>query len=96
MKRTRYFGPPICVPRKLADWMAARGFLVLVPDFFHGDPIVPDMDPALRDSWFQRHDAVRCTTWCVAMMVTWHQGAQKLHYEMQPFFEFGYLIDTIL
>ena len=39
--------------------MAARGFLVLVPDFFHGDPVVPDMDPELRDSWFVRHDAVR-------------------------------------
>lgn len=37
--------------------MGARGFFVVVPDFFHGDPILPDMDPDLRDTWFVRHDA---------------------------------------
>ncbi|XAR54622.1 hypothetical protein NMG60_11029843 [Bertholletia excelsa] len=39
--------------RKHADKVAAAGFLVVVPDFFHGDPFRPQMD---RESWKKAHD----------------------------------------
>ncbi|KAI3905398.1 hypothetical protein MKW92_027805 [Papaver armeniacum] len=38
--------------RNLADKVAAAGFYVVVPDFFHGDPYTPDKDLLV---WFQSH-----------------------------------------
>ncbi|XP_078436320.1 endo-1,3;1,4-beta-D-glucanase-like [Wolffia australiana] len=41
--------------RKLADKVAAAGFFVVVPDFFNGDPYVPDNpDKPIKD-WLQIH-----------------------------------------
>ncbi|KAB1214269.1 hypothetical protein CJ030_MR5G023182 [Morella rubra] len=43
--------------RKLADKVAAAGYLVVVPDFFFGDPIVKFDDPQFdRDSWLKAHN----------------------------------------
>ncbi|XP_059448769.1 endo-1,3;1,4-beta-D-glucanase-like [Corylus avellana] len=43
--------------RKLADKVAAAGFLVVVPDFFFGDPIIKLDDPHFdRDSWKKVHN----------------------------------------
>ncbi|XP_073104551.1 endo-1,3;1,4-beta-D-glucanase isoform X2 [Elaeis guineensis] len=39
--------------RKLADKVAAAGFFVVVPDFFHGDPYVPDQKPI--NVWLESH-----------------------------------------
>ncbi|KAI3469502.1 hypothetical protein Pfo_026165 [Paulownia fortunei] len=38
--------------RKLADKVAASGFLVVVPDFFYGDPFTPEKP---RESWKNAH-----------------------------------------
>ncbi|XP_062150364.1 endo-1,3;1,4-beta-D-glucanase-like [Alnus glutinosa] len=43
--------------RKLADKVAAAGFLVVVPDFFFGDPIIKLDDPHFdTDTWFKAHN----------------------------------------
>ncbi|GAV60901.1 DLH domain-containing protein [Cephalotus follicularis] len=43
--------------RKLADRVAADGFLVVVPDFFYGDPIVDFSNPQFdRDAWRKLHN----------------------------------------
>ncbi|XP_008802649.2 endo-1,3;1,4-beta-D-glucanase-like [Phoenix dactylifera] len=39
--------------RKLADKVAAAGFFVVVPDFFYGDPYVPDQKPIM--TWIEGH-----------------------------------------
>lgn len=41
--------------RKLADKTAAAGFFVLVPDFFYGDPYVPEKLPI--STWIGSHGA---------------------------------------
>ncbi|KAG6732050.1 hypothetical protein I3842_01G157500 [Carya illinoinensis] len=41
--------------RKLADKVAAAGFYVVVPDFFHGDPYVPDKSDRLFQVWVKDH-----------------------------------------
>ncbi|XP_058212287.1 endo-1,3;1,4-beta-D-glucanase-like [Rhododendron vialii] len=44
--------------RKLADKVSANGFLVVVPDFFYGDPVDPvDLDNPKRDreAWRKAH-----------------------------------------
>ncbi|GMH18807.1 hypothetical protein Nepgr_020648 [Nepenthes gracilis] len=42
--------------RKLADKVAAAGFLVVVPDFFYGDPIIKFDDPNFdREAWKRKH-----------------------------------------
>jgi len=42
--------------RKLADKVAANGFLVVVPDFFYGDPTDPGHPNFDRESWLKAHD----------------------------------------
>ncbi|KAL5849669.1 hypothetical protein ACOSQ3_007721 [Xanthoceras sorbifolium] len=42
--------------RKLADKIAAAGFYVVVPDFFYGDPYVPDAGKPIM-TWLQGHGA---------------------------------------
>ncbi|KAF3955559.1 hypothetical protein ACB098_02G028600 [Castanea mollissima] len=43
--------------RKLADKIAAAGFLVVVPDFFYGDPIIDYNDPNFDvESWGKVHN----------------------------------------
>ncbi|KAF3957569.1 hypothetical protein CMV_017428 [Castanea mollissima] len=43
--------------RKLADKVASAGYLVVVPDFFYGDPIINFNDPTFdRDSWRKTHN----------------------------------------
>ncbi|XP_048129648.1 endo-1,3;1,4-beta-D-glucanase-like [Rhodamnia argentea] len=42
--------------RKLADKVASAGFLVVVPDFFYGDPVVDFTSPSFnREAWFKNH-----------------------------------------
>uniref|UniRef100_A0A7N2LW95 Dienelactone hydrolase domain-containing protein n=1 Tax=Quercus lobata TaxID=97700 RepID=A0A7N2LW95_QUELO len=42
---------------KLADKVASAGYLVVVPDFFYGDPIINFNDPTFdRDSWRKTHN----------------------------------------
>ena len=52
----------ICISsmwRKLADKVAAAGFFVVVPDFFHGDPVIDWFDPKFdRDTWMKVHNTV--------------------------------------
>ncbi|GKV19520.1 hypothetical protein SLEP1_g29766 [Rubroshorea leprosula] len=43
--------------RKLADKVAAAGFHVLVPDFFYGDPFVPDNSDRPIMVWIKDHGA---------------------------------------
>ncbi|KAK4602786.1 hypothetical protein RGQ29_011690 [Quercus rubra] len=41
--------------RKLADKVAAAGFYVVVPDFFHGDHFVPEDANRPREVWLKDH-----------------------------------------
>jgi dienelactone hydrolase len=41
--------------RKLADKVAGAGFYVVVPDFFHGDPYVPDSAERPIQVWLKDH-----------------------------------------
>ncbi|CAI9776836.1 unnamed protein product [Fraxinus pennsylvanica] len=41
--------------RKLADKVAASGFLVVVPDFYYGDPYDPDRHGFEPHSWMNAH-----------------------------------------
>ncbi|KAJ8434151.1 hypothetical protein Cgig2_000871 [Carnegiea gigantea] len=41
--------------RKKADKLAAAGFYVVVPDFFHGDPYNPDNVERPIQAWIQEH-----------------------------------------
>ncbi|KAF5465614.1 hypothetical protein F2P56_015599 [Juglans regia] len=41
--------------RKLADKVAATGFFVVVPDFFHGDPYVPENTHRPIPVWIKDH-----------------------------------------
>ncbi|KAH7676942.1 putative hydrolase related to dienelactone hydrolase protein [Dioscorea alata] len=43
--------------RKLADKVAAAGYFVVVPDFFHGDPYVPEKVPF--PTWLQAHGVAK-------------------------------------
>ncbi|KAM3707459.1 hypothetical protein ACB098_02G028700 [Castanea mollissima] len=43
--------------RKLADKIAGAGFLVVVPDFFYGDPVIDPKDPNFDiNSWLKVHN----------------------------------------
>lgn len=51
--------------RKFADRCAAAGFLVVVPDFFYGDPIdANNFDKIDRDAWRKLHSPVSLFSWC--------------------------------
>ncbi|CAN0892632.1 unnamed protein product [Linum grandiflorum] len=41
--------------RKLADKVAEAGFYVVVPDFFHGDPYIPDRPEMPISTWRESH-----------------------------------------
>nr|AYP70936.1 endoglucanase 8 [Actinidia deliciosa] len=45
--------------RKLADKAAAAGYLVVVPDFLHGDPLVPNNPHRSFQAWANDHQAVK-------------------------------------
>ncbi|KAJ9182034.1 hypothetical protein P3X46_006069 [Hevea brasiliensis] len=45
--------------RKLADKVAAAGFLVVVPDFLYGDPAEPSNPQFDLDTWMKNHDTVK-------------------------------------
>ncbi|MFS8008878.1 putative alpha/Beta hydrolase [Helianthus anomalus] len=51
---TSYFAAGYEAPklRQIAENVAAAGFYVVVPDFFYGDPYLPDMEIS---SWFLNH-----------------------------------------
>jgi len=51
------FGYEAPLLRNLADKVAASGFYVVVPDFFHGDPLTPEILEAetSRDQWISKH-----------------------------------------
>ncbi|CAK9318595.1 unnamed protein product [Citrullus colocynthis] len=55
---TDVFGYEASLLRKLADEVAAAGFFVVVPDFFKGDPYVPDDANRPIRVWFQDHEPV--------------------------------------
>ncbi|XP_058077822.1 endo-1,3;1,4-beta-D-glucanase-like isoform X1 [Magnolia sinica] len=42
--------------RKLADKIAAAGFYVVVPDFFYGDPFVPNNPKRPVQGWIKDHE----------------------------------------
>lgn len=44
--------------RKLADKVAADGFLVVVPDFLYGVPANPSDPNFSRDAWLKSHPPV--------------------------------------
>ena len=44
--------------RKLADKVAAAGFYAVVPDFFNGDPYVPDDANRPIQVWLKDHGMV--------------------------------------
>lgn len=44
--------------RKLADKVAANEFLVVVPDFFYGDPLDPGNPNVDWQSWLEVHGTV--------------------------------------
>ncbi|CAL5413290.1 unnamed protein product [Camellia sinensis] len=48
----RYEAPNL---RKLADKVAAKGFLVVVPDFLYGEPFDPNNPNMGWDSWIKAH-----------------------------------------
>ncbi|KAF5738606.1 hypothetical protein HS088_TW13G01507 [Tripterygium wilfordii] len=45
--------------RKLADKVAAAGFYVLVPDYFHGDPLVLENTQRPWQDWIKDHSTVK-------------------------------------
>lgn len=45
--------------RSLADKVAASGFYVVVPDYFHGDPFDPSQQERPIPVWIKDHGAVR-------------------------------------
>eukprot|EP00262_Sarcandra_glabra_P020716 TRINITY_DN83_c0_g1_i3.p1 TRINITY_DN83_c0_g1~~TRINITY_DN83_c0_g1_i3.p1 ORF type:complete len:255 (+),score=62.13 TRINITY_DN83_c0_g1_i3:47-766(+) len=47
-----YEGPNV---RKIADKVAAAGFFVVIPDFFHGDPYDPDNVEKPIPVWLESH-----------------------------------------
>ncbi|XP_044499455.1 endo-1,3;1,4-beta-D-glucanase-like [Mangifera indica] len=49
------FGYEAPLFRKLADKVAAAGFLVVAPDFFYGDPVDLDNPQFDRDAWLKAH-----------------------------------------
>jgi len=42
--------------RKLADKVAAAGYFVVVPDYFYGEPFIPESGEVVKD-WLKRHGA---------------------------------------
>ncbi|XP_078149179.1 endo-1,3;1,4-beta-D-glucanase-like [Carex rostrata] len=48
------FGIDVPNLRDLADKLAESGFYVVVPDFFHGDPVPPN-DLSQLPTWIQKH-----------------------------------------
>lgn len=53
---TDVYGYEAPLLRKLADKVAAAGFFVVAPDFFKGDPYVPDDANRPIRVWFQDHE----------------------------------------
>ncbi|KAL2621603.1 hypothetical protein R1flu_001808 [Riccia fluitans] len=76
-----FFGydPPLL--RKLADRTAAKGFFVVVPDVFHGDPFVP-ADPtnpmASAPAWMAKHDPTDLSDVKAIIKQLKEQGIQKI------------------
>ncbi|KAJ0035429.1 hypothetical protein Pint_24926 [Pistacia integerrima] len=50
------FGYEAALFRKLADKLAAAGFLVVAPDFFYGDPVDLSNPQFDRDAWMKAHN----------------------------------------
>lgn len=47
--------------RKLADKVAAVGFFVVVPDFFHGEPLIPNNPDRPFQAWIKDHSAEKAS-----------------------------------
>ncbi|AQK93921.1 alpha/beta-Hydrolases superfamily protein [Zea mays] len=54
------FGFEAPILRNIADKVASSGYFVVVPDFFHGDPYVPENAEKLIPVWLKSHTPVRC------------------------------------
>ncbi|CAL5413289.1 unnamed protein product [Camellia sinensis] len=46
---------------KLADKVAAVGFFVVVPDFFHGEPLIPNNPDRPFQAWIKDHSAEKAS-----------------------------------
>lgn len=53
--------------RSLADKVAASGFLVVVPDFFHGDPFSFEKP---REAWAAAHTPVLLPSFLFSINIT--------------------------
>ncbi|CAI9262220.1 unnamed protein product [Lactuca saligna] len=51
--------------RKLADKIASSGYYVVVPDFFHGDPLIPDSP--IQD-WLRNHGPVEAVAFAKSVI----------------------------
>ncbi|KAL3685930.1 hypothetical protein R1sor_003952 [Riccia sorocarpa] len=74
------YDPPLL--RKLADRTASKGYFVVVPDLFHGDPFVPPPDPkdrmAVLGVWKAKHDPTDLTDMKAIIKQLREQGIQKI------------------
>ena len=49
----------LCPLREMADYISSKGFYVVAPDFFHGDPVSETLTPEKRTAWMKQHAPVR-------------------------------------
>eukprot|EP00246_Nothoceros_aenigmaticus_P016074 TRINITY_DN704_c0_g1_i1.p1 TRINITY_DN704_c0_g1~~TRINITY_DN704_c0_g1_i1.p1 ORF type:complete len:236 (-),score=45.09 TRINITY_DN704_c0_g1_i1:367-1074(-) len=61
------FGYEAPLLRKLADKVASKGYLAVVPDYFHGDPLVI-LDNTTIGPWLSKHEPGPCITETVALI----------------------------
>lgn len=94
----------LILSRKLADKVAASGFLVVVPDFYYGDPYDPDRPGFDGQSWLRAHPTVRfyftlCQFRCTHVHIKITIIVFRLHHApfMSSFlYLFGHLLDYVL